>query len=165
MQSVFVCVCFVCKKREHGVCLAPRLSRAASRALAVLLNLGVRYMLCPLLVTRSHLVISVTPAHPPVYGNYVGANSACAIPHTPLPSTNTHLITTPNYPTTNQQVLPASESMLLNQQRVELSLNHRGRVLGVNEGVLLREEGGMRSVRSQSDRCDNLKVEPGRAGI
>lgn len=33
------------------------------------------------------------------------------------------------------QVLPASEAQLLDQQRLELQLNHRGVVLAVNPGV------------------------------
>lgn len=33
------------------------------------------------------------------------------------------------------QVTPASESLLLNQQRLELALNHRGTVLSVNPGA------------------------------
>lgn len=34
-----------------------------------------------------------------------------------------------------QQVQPATEQFLLNQQRIELNLNHRGRVLSVNNGA------------------------------
>jgi hypothetical protein len=38
-------------------------------------------------------------------------------------------------PPQNKQVQPATELQLLNQQRLELTLNHKGCVLGVNEGA------------------------------